>query len=161
MWAESEHYVAMRDDRMCNCPESFVHGLAIPFARISGIEADHLPEGIWKFAWEAARKKIPDAATIALVVSPPMQRSQDQLHVHLVRRRTGACKSFPPDSTLSTAHLDQVWSIVKHRAQQRGFTNYGVLVTKCSKNRFTILVEEVPQDGQRSPEGQYTDHDCR
>lgn len=160
VWAQSQEYVAIRDERMCNCPAGFVHGLAIPFARISGIEADNLPEGIWKFAWDAALQKIPDAATIALVVSPPLQRSQDQLHIHLVRRRAGACETFPADSTVLTTNLDHIWSIVKQRALQRHFTNYGVLVTKCSPDGFTVLVEDVPK-GSRTPEGQYTDHDCR
>jgi len=161
VWAQSQQYVAIRDERMCNCPAGFVHGLAIPFARISGIEADNLPEGIWKFAWDAARGQIADAAAIALVVSPPLQRTQDQLHIHLVRRRAGACATFPADALVSTTSLNHIWRIVQRRAKRGHFTNYSVLVTKCAKDRFTVVVEEVPKGSRKTPEGQYTEHDCR
>ena len=36
VWAESDNYVAIRDIKMCGCPEGFVHGLALPRARITG-----------------------------------------------------------------------------------------------------------------------------
>src|SRR5262245_47924245 len=49
VWKQSEHYVAIRDMRMCDCPAGFVHGLAVPFAHIAGIESESLPEGIWEF----------------------------------------------------------------------------------------------------------------
>jgi CDP-diacylglycerol pyrophosphatase len=161
VWAQSTGYVAIRDQRMCNCPAGFVHGLALPFARIPGIEADHLPEGIWKFAWDAAHTRIEDEETIALVVNPPAQRSQDQLHIHLVRRGTDACERLPAASTASVPNLDHVWDVAKTRAKASHFTNYGVLVTRCSKDAFTVVVEEEPASGTTTPEKQYTRHDCR
>ena len=160
LWAQSEQYVAMRDHRMCNCPEGFVHGLVMPFARIAGIEADNLPEGIWAFAWNAAHMKIEDENTIALVVNPPAQRTQDQLHIHLVRRREGACERFAADDTAQVSNLDHVWEIAKMRATERHIMNYGILVTKCSKDAFTVLVEGEPESGNTTPEKQYTQHDC-
>lgn len=160
VWAQNDQYVAIRDQRMCNCPAGFVHGLALPFARITGIEADHLPESIWKFAWAAAHTKIDDEDTIALVVSPPAQRTQDQLHIHLVRRREGACEEFAAGDTVSVSNLDHVWEITKRRATERRFTNYAVLVTKCSTDVFTVLVEEVLENSNATPENQYTQHDC-
>lgn len=160
VWLESAAYVAIRDQRMCNCPAEFVHGLALPFARLSGIEADHLPEGIWRFAWDAARTKIEDEDRIVLTVNPPAQRTQDQLHIHLVRRRDGACEEFPAGSTVSVPTLDHVWEIAKSRAKERHLRNYGLLVTRCSKDAFTILVEEVSQSGGMTPESRFTQHDC-
>ena len=160
VWAQSEQYVAIRDQRMCDCPAGFVHGLALPFARITGIEAENLPEGIWKFAWDAARTQIHDEEQIALVVSPPAQRTQDQLHIHLVRRREGACERFAAADTAPVPNLDHIWETAKVRATERHFTNYGLLVTKCSKDAFTVLVEAEPESGNTTPEKQYTQHDC-
>jgi CDP-diacylglycerol pyrophosphatase len=161
VWAQSARFVAIRDRRMCNCPNGFVHGLAMPFARITGIEADNLQEGIWQFAWDAAHTRISDEDTIALVVNPPAQRTQDQLHIHLVRRRAGACESFQAGATVSVPNLDHVWKIAKTRAHDRGFTNYGLLVTRCSPQGFTVLIEEVAANATTGPENRYAQGDCR
>ena len=55
LWVESNNYLVISDSKMCGCPEGFVHGLALPRAHITGIEDKVLPDGIWKFAWDAAK----------------------------------------------------------------------------------------------------------
>ena len=154
VWAQTAQYVAIRDQRMCGCPAGFVHGLALPFEKISGIEAEHLPEAIWQFAWDAAHTKIADEGRIALVVNPPNHRQQDQLHIHLVRRVADACSNFPKGSTLSVTNLAHVWEAAKRYAEQQHLNNYGLLVTRCATDTFTVLL------ARGSPEG-YTQHDCR
>jgi CDP-diacylglycerol pyrophosphatase len=144
---------------MCNCADGFVHGLAIPFARISGIEAEGLPDGIWAFAWKAARSRISDPTAIALVVNPPLERTQDQLHIHLVRLRPKARSSFPEGSTVMVSSLDQVWSVAKTIAARLKLDNYGLLVAKALQgDGFTVVVQEFI--GHDSPESQYTENRC-
>ena len=60
VWAESNNYVAIRDQKMCGCPSDFVHGLAIPRAHVTGVEEPKRPTGIWAFAWAEGRSKISD-----------------------------------------------------------------------------------------------------
>src|SRR5215468_774727 len=64
VWAMSADFVAIRDLKMCGCPRGFVAGLALPRARVSGIEDPHRPEAIWPFAWDVARAHIADELEI-------------------------------------------------------------------------------------------------
>lgn len=158
VWAENALYVAIRDQKMCNCTGGFVHGLAIPSTRITGIEADDLPEGIWTFAWDAARTHIKDEESIALVVNPPLGRTQNQLHIHLVRLRPGARQRFA-GVTVTVPHLDQVWSVAKTLASRLKLENYGLLVAKAlRKDGFTVLVQGFT--GNNSPENEYVQDHC-
>jgi CDP-diacylglycerol pyrophosphatase len=85
VWDQSQEYVAIRDIKMCGCPEGFVHALALPRLEVTGVEDPRRPNGLWPFAWEAARRRISDESEIALAVNPPGDRTQDHLHVRLVR----------------------------------------------------------------------------
>src|SRR5262245_55323697 len=109
VWAETPTFVAIRDIKMCGCPEGFVHGLALPRARVFGIEDERRPSGIWPFAWAAATSRIAEPTSIALVVNPPDERTQDQLHVHLVRLAPDARRRLAARSPGRTAALDPVW----------------------------------------------------
>ena len=98
--------VILEDTKMSKCslnagasenkPRSFayVHALAIPLARMTGVEQEeNRPQGIWDLAWRKAKLYIPETNDIALVANPKAQnqyRSQDQLHIHLVRLKPGA-----------------------------------------------------------------------
>jgi len=46
VWGESPQFVVIRDRKMCGCPEGFVHGLALPRNRVTGVEDPGRPEGI-------------------------------------------------------------------------------------------------------------------
>jgi hypothetical protein len=93
--------VIIEDTKMAKCsvnstadesnPASFayVHALAIALNRVTGVEQEeNRPNGIWDLAWQTATEFITDKSEIALVANPKANnqyRSQDQLHIHLVR----------------------------------------------------------------------------
>lgn len=142
VWAETPEFVAIRDLKMCGCPDDFVHGLAIPRGRISGVEDPHRPEGIWPFAWSQALRRIPDESSIALVVNPAGTRSQDQLHVHLLRLRDDARAAFAAATTVHVPELSTVWSAAARLAETNHLPDYGVLVASDPAGGFLIVVDD-------------------
>jgi CDP-diacylglycerol pyrophosphatase len=157
VWGETDEFVAIRDVKMCSCPAGFVHGLAIPRTRVRGIEASPLPQGIFAFAWPIAQGKIADESTIALVVNSVRTRTQDQLHVHLVRLREDARQNFT-GRTASVLRLDDVWTTASRlAADQPSLKDYSVLVARDLKDGFMVLVES----NDKSVERAYTQRICR
>lgn len=157
VWDETDEFVAIRDIKMCSCPDGFVHGLALPRARLKGIEASPLPDGIWAFAWAVARTRIDDEATIALVVNSARGRTQDQLHVHFVRLREDARQNFT-GRMKPVPRLDDVWSAVSQlAANQPPLKDYNVLVAGNLNGGFEVLVES----NDKSLERTYTQRTCR
>lgn len=155
VWAESADFVVLRDSKTCGCPAGFVHGLAIPRTPVTGVEDPRRPEGIWSFAWAAARRRMGDDPAIALVVNPMAQRSQDQLHIHLLRLRDDARRLISQRPADRVPNLDLVWKVAAQRAASEGLTDYGVLVVGRQEGGFMVLVEK------NSPEKMYTDWRCR
>jgi CDP-diacylglycerol pyrophosphatase len=155
VWAESDAFVVLRDAKMYGCPEEFVHGLALPRARVTGVEDPGRPEGIWKFAWDTGVRRTMDSSELALVVNPPGNRSQDQLHIHLVRLKDDALPRIRQRQTTSVKSLDDVWRAAARSAAEQGLEDYGVLVFQRSDGSFTVLVE------QENPEKKYTRFRCR
>jgi len=153
VWAESKEFVVVRDRKMCDCPEGFVHGLAIPRSRVTGVEDPDRPDGIWEFAWAAGARRLPENQ-IALAVNPKGRRGQDQLHVHIVRLRSG---SLPADTRRSVRvdTLRTVWQAAAGKAAQLDLQDYGVLVTKGAAGGYLVVID----DG--SPEYKFTQADCR
>lgn len=153
VWAESKEFVVIRDRKMCDCPDGFVHGLALPRGRVTGVEDPGRPDGIWKFAWEAALKRMGEN-DIALAVNPKRLRSQDQLHVHIVR--VGR-ESLPidPKRVARVDSLDKVWYAAARKAAEMEWKDYGVLVTKGTGNGYQVLIDEG------SPEHRFTQARCR
>ena len=157
VWAKTADYVAIRDIKMCGCPAGFVHGLALPRARVTGVEDARRPAGIWPFAWQTARTRIADEREIALVVNPPgRQRTQDQLHVHLLRLTTGARVRLAADSPARAPHLDLVWDVAARDAAARHLASYGVLVMRSDTTTDFLVLTQV-----ESPEYQFTAATCR
>jgi CDP-diacylglycerol pyrophosphatase len=159
VWAKSAEFVAIRDRKMCGCPRGFEHGLAMPLALISGVESDNAPEGIWQFAWDVARERVDDPNLIALAVNSRLQRSQDQLHIHIVQLLNGARGNFPQGSTVIVDNLEQVWAVARTLAQEKSMPDYGVLVVRGPGDKFTVVVA----DGAwaHSPEKDYTYYQCQ
>ena len=157
VWAQTQEYVAIRDIKMCGCPAGFVHGLALPRARVTGVEDARRPAGIWPFAWQTAQSRIADEQEIALVVNPPgLERTQNQLHVHLVRLAPGARVRLAADSPARAPHLDLVWDVAARDAAAKGLASYGVLVMRGeAANGFLVLTQ------RESPEEKFTDGTCR
>jgi CDP-diacylglycerol pyrophosphatase len=154
VWAKTPEFVAIRDRKMCGCPDAFVHGLAMPRERITGVEDPKRPDGIWAFAWDEAQRRIPEESTIALVVNPARTRSQDQLHVHLLRLRDDARAAFSKAATVRVQELSAVWSEAARVAKANHLTDYGVLVAKELQGGFIVVV------GDGSPERLYSVELC-
>ena len=153
VWAESPQFVLIRDRKMCGCPEGFVHGLALPRNRVTGAEDPGRPEGIWEYAWAAAARRMPENE-IALAVNPKNRRSQDQLHLHLVRVRR---ESLPADPrrTARVDALGAVWNVAAGKAAELAWRDYGILVVKGPETGYLVVVD----DG--SPEYDFTLAECR
>jgi CDP-diacylglycerol pyrophosphatase len=150
LWEETDEFIAMRDIKMCSCPAGFVHGLAVPRAAVRGVEAPQLPQRIWPFAWAVARRKIGDPAEIALVVNSARQRSQDQLHLHLVRLRSDARRNLS-GRMASIAGLDDVWSSASRLAAgSPPLDDYSVLVASDLKGGYLVLVAGNDRNLERS-----------
>jgi CDP-diacylglycerol pyrophosphatase len=154
VWGVTREYVAIRDSKMCGCPADFVHGLAIPRTRVTGVEDPGRPDGIWAFAWEAGRKRIGDEAALALAVNPPGRRSQDQLHVHIVRLLPDARARLANAVAVRVTSLNEVWRAAARGAEAAGIKDYGVLVVREPEG-YLVRVEEG------SPEKMYTRARCR
>jgi CDP-diacylglycerol pyrophosphatase len=155
VWEETAEYVVIRDRKMCGCAPDFEHGLVIPRSRITGIEDPRRPDSIWSIAWAAAQKRITDDSVIALVVNPPGLRTQDQLHVHIVRLQSAARELFDAARMTRVQSLDDVWSAAAKKAATLNLHGYGVLVTPNLEGGFLVVVETG------SPEKLYTQAVCR
>jgi CDP-diacylglycerol pyrophosphatase len=153
VWAESKDFVVVRDRKMCGCPEGFVHGLALPRNRVSGVEAAARPDGIWEYAWTSAARRMPENE-IALAVNPKGKRSQDQLHVHLVRVKRDSLPSDPRRTARIDA-LGSVWQVAAGKAAKLGWQDYGVLVVKGMESGYLVVIDE------HSTEYNYTRAECR
>ena len=129
VWAKTKEFVAIRDLKMCGCPPGFVAGLAMPRARVTGIEDPRRPEGIWPFAWQVARTRIGDERQIGLAINPKDARSENQMHVHLLRLRPetrawlDASDGAPPAGTtvLTLPTLDAVFAAAEARVGAAGW----------------------------------------
>lgn len=155
VWEETADYVVIRDRKMCGCAPGFVHGLVIPRTRITGIEDPSRTKNIWGIAWAIARKRIADEDAIALVVNPRRSRSQDQLHIHIVRLRSDGRKRFDGARNTRVWNLDEVWSVAAKKAIATKLQDYGVLVARHRDGGFVVLVDE------KSPEKLYTLWECK
>jgi len=154
VWAVNQEYVAIRDLKMCGCPAGFVHGLALPRFTVTGVEDPRRPDGIWPFAWDVARAHIPQEDEIALAVNPPELRTQDQLHLHLVRLLPGARSEVDALGPIQVERLEDVWSAATEHAASRQLASYGVILIRGLNGGW--LVAAIA----RSPEGSFTRSRC-
>ncbi|SNX27908.1 CDP-diacylglycerol pyrophosphatase [Polynucleobacter meluiroseus] len=138
VWAQNDKYTVIRDIKMCGCPAEFVHGLAMPRNVVTGVEDANRPEAIWQFAWDSAIEKI-DVESLALVVNPRGQRSQNQLHIHLLRLNAGARERFDQYSGVYVQNLEHVWAEAAKSAKAKGLNDYGVLVARVPGNQYLVI----------------------
>ena len=153
VWALDDQYTAIRDIKMCGCPTAFVHGLALPLKPVRGVEDPARPDGIWQFAWDVAAQRI-DPADIALVVNPLNHRSQNQLHVHLLRLLPAVRESLAQHTVGTVRQLHDVWSVAARGATGRAMQDYGVLVTRSDNGDYGVAITE------ESPEALFTRWRC-
>lgn len=164
VWGEERgRFVALRDIKMCACPlnTSFIHGLALPYERVRGVEAVNRPEGIFAFAWNIgiARLGAAEASNLALAVNPTGLRSQDQLHVHIVRLRADFQQRIAaqPAKVLRSVHLDDLSAVWRHAPPPGGGINdFGVLITADPAGGYLLRFT----DPGISPEDEYTQYGC-
>ncbi len=156
VWDMNSEFVILRDVKMCDClaDKTFVHGLAIPRARVTGSEDPHRPDGIWQYAWDNAVKRIGNEGDIALVVNPPGERGQDQLHVHLVRLNDAGRQIVAASGSPGVQNLADVWRKADQLAAEKGLKYYGVLVARHPAGGFVVHVDA------RNRENDYTAARC-
>jgi CDP-diacylglycerol pyrophosphatase len=137
VWARAADFVAIRDLKMCHCPPDFVAGLALPRFRVSGIEDPRRPDGIWPFAWDVARTRIADEREIGLVINPADARSQNLMHVHLLRLRPEARQWLDGKAPrpfgvqlVALANLDAVFAATLARVGASQMRDTGVLIAR-------------------------------
>ena len=155
VWAETADFVAIRDRKMCHCPPGFVHGLALPRAFITGVEDPNRPDGIWPFAWQVALTRIAASAEIALVVNPPYQRTQDELHVHIVRLLKNGRELIDARRPVRIESLDAAWRAAATHAKRMGYATYGVAVMHARDGGYLVVSTNT------SPEWAFTESTCR
>ncbi|HME70823.1 MAG TPA: CDP-diacylglycerol diphosphatase [Myxococcota bacterium] len=154
VWSQSKEYVAIRDIKMCSCPEGFVHGLAMPRFPVTGVEDVRRPDGLWSFAWNAAQSRIADPSEIALVVNPPGKRTQDQLHVHLVRLTADARTRVTALEPVRVERLEDTWMAAAANAWRRRIASYGVIVIRSADGGWLVAADSA------SPEADFTIARC-
>jgi CDP-diacylglycerol pyrophosphatase len=135
----------------------------MPRSRVTGIEDPRRPEAIWPFAWRVAREHIPEEREVALVLNPASARTQNQMHVHIVRL-TGDGRRLvdrpPPESARmkvgSLPDLSAVFAGVAGVVGTSAIGKQGVLIARAAAgDGWTMLLLE-----NRSPEV-YTEGSCR
>jgi CDP-diacylglycerol pyrophosphatase len=167
LWAETPEFVAIRDMRMCGCEPGFVAGLALPRTRVSGIEDPARPERIWSFAWAVARERIADPLEIGLVINPEGSRSQNQLHVHMLRLAPGMRRALDgaaasgrltdpiPAALIRLPDLDHVFASVAAHLGTASLGAHGILVASSHDGGFLAAITD-----RRSPQ-RFTQNRCR
>ena len=130
---------------------------------VAGFEDPHRPEGIWPFAWRIARERIADEREIGLVINPADDRTQNQMHVHLlrldpeVRRGLDAQPPTLPAGAVAVElrDLEAVFATVEGSVDD-GIADRGILVVKqAARPGFLALVTE------RSSPQAFTRNHCR
>jgi len=153
VWALNTQYAAIRDIKMCGCPAEFVHGLAMPREVVTGVEDPNREEGIWQFAWDVAMQRI-EPQSIALAINPKSQRTQNQLHIHLVRLDKNARTHLSQHLPVQVNNLESIWATAANAPTAKGLDDYGVLVAQSSSSGYMVVVTP------NSPEAAFTIWKC-
>ena len=158
VWDKNPEFVFFRDIKMCDClsDKTFVHGIVLPRSRVTGSEDPNRPAGIWRYAWDNAVKRVGNEADIALVVNPPgTGRSQDQLHVHVVRLNGAGRELIASPRATGVGNPDEIWEKADQLAREKGLAYYGVLVARNPAGGFMLFVND------RNLEYDYTVAKCK
>ncbi|HEV7731945.1 MAG TPA: CDP-diacylglycerol diphosphatase [Candidatus Binatia bacterium] len=146
VWGVTDRFVAIRDMTMCGCGAGFTAGLVIPRTRVTGIEDPARPDAIWPFAWRIARERIPDAIEIALVINPDDARTQDQMHVHILRLKPDAqdrLEAMTGTVVLDLPDLQRVFSAATERVGAAAIGVHGILVTQRRKGGYRVVLTDA------------------
>lgn len=153
LWKETPDFAAIQDRKMCGCPADYVHGLALPRVPVLGVEDPKRPAGVWAFAWTAAKARIADEREILLAVNGPGRRTQDQLHVHILRLRPDGRRRLLDASAEKIDDLSRAWDAAARHAKRLGLKGwYGVAVAQAEDGK-SFLVAAVPDGGTETDYG--------
>src|SRR5882724_1025109 len=127
LWTGTAHYVAIRDRTVCACPQ-VIHGLVIPTGAITGVEDPDRPASIWKFAWAVAEAAGLTDDDAMLIVNPPDQRTQNQLHVHVLPLDPAKLPALESTPKAEIPDLTSVWTRADGLAAESGLASYGIVL---------------------------------
>ncbi len=150
VWGETPHFVAIRDMTMCGCDDGFTAGLAMPRTRVTGIEDPARPDAIWPFAWQIARRRIADEHEIALVINPDDARTQNQMHVHILRLKPDARRRLDTTSgliTIDVPDLARIFTAGTARVGAAAIGVHGILVVRRLDGGYRVVLTDA-----RSPQ---------
>lgn len=173
---EKNGWWIMEDHKMTGCPAdaggdkfAYIHALAIPHDKVTGAEQQsQAPQDIWESAWKTGTGlfKIPESDMI-LAANPRAQnqyRSQDQLHIHIVRMMPDARQElFQPGDAAPVeilnhssgdkrhiartyvSRLSEVWAAAESAVKVFNSTlesgDYGIAVLRdADKGRYAVIV---------------------
>lgn len=139
LWSLSDEFASFRDAKMCDCNADFIHGLTIPRNTVTGVEDPRRPDTIWDYAWRVGLERIPEHE-LALVVNPKNKRSQDQLHVHMLRYFPERQAEMNQYLAGEINDLKLVWKIGQEYAERKAWYDYGVLVLKSTSTTYSVFV---------------------
>lgn len=91
---------------------------------------------------------------MALVVNPQQHRSQNQLHVHMLRLAVDARKRLEAEEPAYVTDLQTVWRVAANSAANKGLNDYGVIVVKRDTADYMVVVTAG------SPEDEFTKWRC-
>jgi len=148
VWARTDAFVAIQNMVMCGCHPGFVAGLVLPRMRITGIEDPQRPEGIWPFAWKVAQSRIGDEIEIGLAINPESVRTQNQMHVHVVRLRPEVRAWLDSSDTpaprglalVPLPTLNGVFDAVEARVGTAQMADTGILVARARRGGWTAVL---------------------
>ena len=125
----------------------------MPRETVTGVEDPLRPEEIWPFAWSVGIERI-EENSLALVVNPKSQRTQNQLHVHILRLNEDARQKFTAYGFAIVDDINHAWKVAERVATRSGMSDYGVLVSRYPDNQFIVVVSKD------SPETLFTKWQC-
>jgi CDP-diacylglycerol pyrophosphatase len=158
-----ERYLALESFKMTGCPLNeaankshhdykFTDALILPLSPVTGVEDSHRPDGIWSFAWKFAQAYIPGQDSVALVANPKTRRSQDQLHIHVMRLLPQAAekiKTLKPEYIKSLeGSPDPVWAAAErhsHGGLESGHAGVAVSYDKVRRRFAVVTVDDSPE----------------
>src|SRR5208282_4884393 len=113
--------------------------------------------GAWRFAWTTAKEKIGERDAV-LVMNPSSRRTQDQLHIHIVRLAPGARDAIlklAPMQRRTIKNLGEAWAAAQQAAKASEISDYGVAVMRdTGTGRFIVAVVAD------SPEKDFSVYSC-
>jgi hypothetical protein len=158
-----EGFLALESFKMTGCPGNaaaikerrgfeFIDALVLPLKPVTGVEDAQRPAGIWSVAWNFAQKFIPDGGSVVLVANPKTRRSQDQLHIHIMRLLPGAAgkiKDLKPEYIKSLeGSPDPVWAAAQrhsHGQLESGHTGVAVSYDRKMRRFVVVTVDDSPE----------------